>query len=395
MEQVYDILLRGGQIIDPVQGIFDVRDVGIYDGKIHTVDKDLDISGARKVIPMKGKLVTPGLIDMHCHPRPRSIVKAADPDQIGIYSGVTAICEGGESGAGNFYKNRKLVYEHTKTDMFCFLNLGITGFTGMPAPEIRDECDIDIERSKRVIEENRDIIKGIKLRAISSVAKGIGIKAVEMAKKLALDVKLPLVVHIGEGSRVPNDPLDSFSRALVKLMEKGDVLTHYLSSYAGGLILPDGTIYTELWEAQKRGVILDACHGFSHFSFPLAQYAIQQGLLPTVISTDLSPVSLNSVQSLMVTMSKFLNIGLTIEQVVEMTTNNPAKILGEETQRGSLKPGMPADLTIMEITKGNFIFTDGRLNNTLNGDTLLEPRLVIKRGVEIPCFSRYELPMLR
>jgi len=394
VKKTYDILLKGGRTIDPSQGISDAGDVAVADGKICAVGRDFDISEARKSIPVNGRLVLPGLIDMHCHAN--GTVEDLAPDRIGIFAGVTTLCEGGASGAGNFYGNRKLVYEHSRTDMFCFLNLGVTGFCGMPAPEIRDEHDIDHERSKGVIEENRDVIKGVKLRAIGALAEGMGMKAVEAAKKLATEVRLPLVVHIGdERSSASNDRLSDFTRDLVGLMEEGDVLTHFLTPHAGGLIRADGAIDPELWSAQKRGVVLDACHGSAHLSLPLARHAVAQGLLPTVISTDLSRMSLNSVQSLLVTMSKFLNIGLTVEQVVGMTTGNPAKVLGEETRRGSLKPGMPADVTILEMTRGAFVFTDGRPNNTLHGELLLEPRLVLKGGVETPCFSRYQLPPSR
>jgi dihydroorotase len=286
---------------------------------------------------------------------------------------------------------RRFIVEPAKTDIFCFLNVAKTGLVSMP--EIRDEHDIDPELSKQVVEENRDIIKGIKLRAVQSVAEGIGIKAIEIAKKLATDLKLPLMMHIGEPrERVANDIMDDFTRTAVKLMEKGDILSHIMTWEAGGLILPDGMAYPEIWEAQRRGVILDSCHGFWHFSFIVARHALQLGLLPTVISTDLAVPPMPAVQSLMVTMSKFLNLGLTIDQVVEMTTINPAKALGEEAQRGSLTPGMPANISVVEIVEGKYFFSDALGRNSIRGNLLLEPRLVLKAGMEMPCRSHYHLP---
>lgn len=389
--KMYDLLLKGGEVIDPMQGIHDRRDVGVKDGKIAAVEKNIAESQARKVIPMNGRLVTPGLIDIHCHPAEGLMRTGVPADEIGVDSGVTLLCDGGSAGAANFHTMRRFIVEPARTDIFCFLNLANTGLVIIP--EIRSEHDIDPERSQQVVEENRDLIKGIKLRAVQPLAEGIGIKAVEMAKKLATDLKLPFMMHIGEPrERVANDIMDDFTRAAVKLMEKGDILSHFMTWEPGGLILPDGTVYPEIWEAQKRGVILDSCHGFWHFSFTVARHALQQGLLPTVISTDFGVPPIRVVQSLIVTMSKFLNLGLTIDQVVEMTTINPAKALGEEARRGSLKPGMLADISVMEIVEGDYLFSDGLGRNSLQGNLLLEPRLVLKDGVEMPCRSRYHLP---
>jgi len=388
---MYDLLLKGGEVIDVMQGIHGRQDVGVKDGKIATVEQNIDESRARKVIPVNGRLVTPGLVDLHCHPTEGLIQIGVASDQIGLDSGVTLLCDAGSAGASNFHTVRRFIVGSSRTDMFFFLNLATTGIVRMP--EILQEHDIDTEWSKQVVEENRDLIKGIKLRAIQPLAESVGIRAVEIGKKLATDLKLPFMMHIGwPRERVANDLMDDFTRAAVKLMEKGDILSHFMTSEAGGLILPNGNVFPEMWEAQKRGVIFDSCHGRRHFSFTVARHALQQGLLPTVISTDLATRSMPFVQSLMVTMSKFLNLGLTIGQVVEMTTINPARALGEEARWGSLKPGMPANITVMEIVEGEYLFSDGKGGNSLQGSLLLEPRLVLKRGVEYACCSRYYIP---
>lgn len=388
---MYDLVLKGGEIVDPAQGIHDKRDIGIKSGQIAAVEKDIAEALTDNVIPVNGRLVTPGLIDVHCHPSHWLTRSGVLPDDIGLYSGVTLLCDGGSAGAANFQTMRKFIVECARTDMFCLLNLAVTGLVS--TPEIWDERDIDPERSKDVVEENRDLIKGIKLRAVEPLARSMGIKAIEIAKKLATDLNLPLIMHIGNGrDRMNNEVMDDFTREAVNFMNKGDILSHFLTWAAGGLILPDGRIYPELWGAQKRGVILDSCHGASHFSFTIARRALEQGLLPTVISTDLGDRSIHIVQSLLVTMSKFLNLGLSIDQVVEMTTINPAKALGEEAQWGSLKPGMPANITVMEMVEGEYLFSDGRGRNSMLGNWLLEPRLVLKDGKQIPCRSCYHIP---
>ncbi|MEK7353070.1 MAG: hypothetical protein AABZ77_01005, partial [Chloroflexota bacterium] len=302
---MYDLLLKYGEVIDPVQGIHDRLDVALTDGKIAAVAKDIGESEAREVIPVNGKLVVPGLIDIHCHPLAALTRTSLPPDELGLDSGVTLLCDGGSVGAANFYTMRRLVVEHARTDILCFLNMASAGLTTLP--EIWDEHDINPEFTRQVADANRDIVKGIKLRAIQPLAEGPGIKAVEIAKKLASDLKMPLMLHIGESrNRVANDIMDDFSRAAVRLMEKGDILSHFMTWEAGGMFLPNGEVYPELRQARDRGVILDSCHGMSHFSFKVARQALQQGFLPTVISTDLGVRNMTIVQSLVVTMSKFL-----------------------------------------------------------------------------------------
>jgi dihydroorotase len=310
---------------------------------------------------------------------------------VGLSTGVTLLCDAGTAGAANFDAMKLFVVNPSKTDIFCFLNLANTGL--ITFPEIHSKNDINIPRCKTVIEANLDVIKGIKVRAVQSLADSMGLKAIEIAKKLADEVHLPLMLHIGETrDRTLNDKMDDFSRAAVSYLEKGDILSHYLTWEPGGMILKDGKVYPELDAARIRGVILDSCHGFNHFNFTIARIAIDMGLLPTVISTDMNLIALPAVQSLPVVMSKFLNMGLSLDQVIEMTTVNPAKAIGEQCKRGALLPGMDADITILELTKGHFTFSDGRGGEIMHGEELLEPRMVLQRGEVMPAYSGYHLP---
>ena len=388
---MFDILLKDGLLIDPSQGIHKVGSVAIQDSKIVAVGEDTFETEAEKVFNMEGKIIAPGLIDIHCHPAAGFSWLGVPADEIGLNSGVTLLCDGGTSGSANFEAMRLFIVEPAKTDIFCFLNLSNTGLITLP--EIWSEQNIYVDQSEQVIEANLDIIKGVKIRAIQSLADGLGIKAIEIAKKLASDVNLPLMMHVGETrSRIPNDRMDDFSRAAVSLLEEGDILSHYLTWEPGGMILKDGTVYPELEAAQNRGVVLDSCHGLNHFSFTIARHAIAKGLIPDVISSDLCSIALPAAQSLAVVMSKFINMGLSVDQVIEMTTINPAKALGEEKRRGSLKPGMSADITVMELTKGDYIFGDGRGGEIMHSDILLEPRMVFKAGEGMPAYSRYHIP---
>jgi len=394
IEVMFQIILRGGVIIDPSQKINKMGSVAISNGKIVAIGNDISDAKAEKVFDLDGKIIAPGLIDIHCHPADGIVSLGCPPDEIGLNRGVTTLCDAGSTGAANFGTMRRYVIEPAKTDIFCFLHLANTGLITLPwNDELWDEHDISIDYSKQVIEANRDIIKGIKIRAVQSLADGLGIKGVEIAKKLSNDVNLPLMMHIGiHRNHIPNDRMDDFSRAAVSLLEEGDILSHYLTWESGGLILKDGTVYPELEAAKKRGVILDSCHGLNHFSFAIARHAIAKGLIPTVISSDMVSIVLPVAQSLSVIMSKFISLGLTLDQVVEMATFNPARALGEENKRGGLKPGMIADITVMELQKGDYIFGDGGGGEIIHGEALLEPRMVFKAGEVMPAYSGYHIP---
>jgi len=388
----FDILLKDGEIIDPAQSIHFVGSLAIKNGRIAALGKDLP-GEAKKVIPLQGKILTPGLIDLHCHPSLGFLWNGIPPDEVGLNAGVTLLGDGGTSGAANFLPYSKLVVEPAKTEILCFLNVAKGGLTSQP--EISSLRDMDVDRGKEVVEGNRDLIRGVKIRAIQSLAEGVGIKGVEMAKKMANDLRMPLMMHIGEArERMEKDWMDDFSRQAVSLLEKGDILSHYLTREPGGLILKDGTIYPELGKARQRGVVLDSCHGLWHFNFTIARHALAQGFNPDVISTDLSIRNILVTQSLPVVMSKFLNLGLSLEEVIGMTTIHPARVLREEDRRGSLRPGMPADITILEIVKGDFLFGDGMGRETLRGNLLLEPRMVFQAGEIRPSYSRYHIPPL-
>src|SRR4030043_667253 len=389
-EDIFDLRLQDGEIIDPDQGLHCHGSLAIKNGRIAGLGQDLP-GEAAKVIPLQGKIITPGLIDLHCHPPLGFYGRGIPPDEVGLNAGVTLLGDGGTSGAANFHAFRKLVVEPAKTEILCFLNVAQAGLISMP--EISSLRDMDVDRGKEVVEANRDRIRGIKIRAIQSLAEGVGIKGVAMAKKLAEDLKMPLMIHIGDPrERMEKDWMDDFSRQAVSLLEKGDILSHYLTWEPGGLILKDGTIYPELEKARQRGVVLDSCHGLWHFSFTIARHALTQGFKPDVISTDMSIPNILVTQSLPVVMSKFLNLGLRLEEVITMTTINPARVLKEEERRGSLRLGRPANITILEITKGDFLFGDGKGGGSLRGNLLLEPRMVFQAGEMKPAYSRSHIP---
>lgn len=388
---MFDILLKGATILDPSRQVDEKGSVAVKDGKIAGVGKELDAAEARTVYDLTGKVVTPGLIDIHCHPSAGVLDGGVVADETALATGVTTVCDAGSTGAGNFATMRRFIIDPSRTAIFCFLNLGHAGLVPVPLRgELVSEGDFGVEETRQVVEANRDIIRGIKIRLIDPLCQGVGMRAVEAAKKVAAELGIPLVIHVGEHRpRETGDPLDDLSRAAVSLLESGDIISHYLTDKAGGLILDDGTIYPELLAAAGRGVALDTCQGFNHFSFRTARRAFEAGLTPSVVTTDLSLNGMPVVQSLVVTMSKLLNLGLPLGDLVRMTTSRAARLIGEEERRGSLAPGRTADITVMEVTNGDYHFGDCRAGEILRAGQLIEPRMVLRAGVVLPAYSGY------
>jgi len=389
---MYDLLIKGGELIDPAQGIHEKRDIAISKGKIAALKGEIASSQAKKTIEAKGKIVTPGLIDLHVHCSPIITKLGVPPDEIGVSTGVSTIVDCGSTGYANFEGFKKFIIPQAKTDIFALLHVVPTGHAVQP--ENWGWYEANPEATLQTVEENRGLIKGIKMRAIGSVIEQQGVKAIKLAKKIANEAKLPLMVHFGIwiDEKTPQSQVDPFMRELLSTMDKGDIITHIYTSNLGGLIKPDGTVYPELWDAIKRGVVLDVANAIFNFSFDIARKGLEKGILPTTLSTDFANVNLNSpvVLSLVVTMSKFLALGLSLDQVIEMTTINPALTLGEEERRGSLKIGMPADISIFELAAGDFTFYDRReKTNILKGKYQLVPKLTIKSGIEIEAAPRY------
>ena len=381
---MHELLVKGGTVIDPAQGIHGQMDVGISQGKIAALTHDIAPGEAKKVIDASGMLVTPGIIDFHCHVADEIFYNATTPDDTGVLSGVTTVGDGGSTGHANFAGFRRFVISQVRTDVFCFLNMSSTGLAVIP--ELWSWQNINIEAMLKTIEENRDIIKGIKIRANGSVIENLGVEAIRAAKRVATEAGLPIMVHIGIDltESTSEGTTTAFNREMLLLLDKGDILSHIYTWKGGGVIKPDGTVLPEFKEAIERGVLSDAAIGRIHLGLDIARKGMEQGILPTTLSTDLNLISVKGpVFNVVATMSKFIALGLSLDQAIEMTTINPARILSEEHSRGKLGIGMPADVSIIEPREGEFLFTDGMPGNTFNGKLLLVPKLTLKNGVEI------------
>ncbi len=382
---MYDLLIKGGEMIDPSQGIHGQRDIGILKGRITSVDEHIDPNDANRVIDATGKIVTPGLIDLHAHVAHGVTKHGLFPDVCGVEAGVTTVCDAGSTGYLTFSDFKHKVLPAATTDVFCFLNLCPDGL--MHEPEAWNRHSIDDDAIVRTIEENGDIIKGLKLRVTAAMSEMLGIDGVKRAKRIANAVKVPLMVHIGMDLSEQADEarMDDINQQMLDELEAGDILTHVYTAKIGSVIKPDGRMLPGFKEAIERGVLLDTAIARFNYSIGKAKIGVAQDAVPYTVSTDLTNISINtSVFSLLTTMSKFLTIGVTLEELIRMTTIHPAKVLGQENQRGSLSPGMSADISILEMKEGDYIFEDGIEGKTFNGAQLLTSFLTIKSGEEIP-----------
>jgi dihydroorotase len=387
---MYDIVIKGGKVIDPGQQINKILDVAVKGGKIVALMPDIPSDQAKDSINAKGFVVTPGLIDLHTHAAEAIMPLAANPDEIGVETGVTTVLDAGSTGYANFNGFKKLIIPKATTDIFCLINLSPTGQAIIP-----EICwqNLNPELIIELIEENRDIIRGIKFRAGAGAIKDLGIRGIEISKGIAAKVNLPIAVHIGIGleEEISKETVDAFTSEMLSRLDRGDILVHPYTHRIGGAILPDGTVMAELKEAVNRGVVIDVSPGSSHFSFEICRIGMDNGVMPTTISTDTVNTNMHGpvVFSLPVIMSKFLALGLTLEEVIEKTTIAPAKVIGEEIKRGTLNVNQAADISVIEIKEGDYLFSDGNAGNTLSGKHLIEPKVTLKSGAEIAAKPRF------
>ena len=370
-----DLLLKGGRVIDPSQGIDARTDVAVLDGRISEVAGDIAPGPGTRVIDVAGKLVTPGLIDLHTHVYHGVNKTAIDPDLAGVYAGVTTVVDAGSAGCYTFGGFPKHVVPNAKTRIVCMLHISRAGLNFQP--EISDRDDIDLDETISVIHANRPLIQGVKVRAVGPAVPILGVEMVELAKRAANEGGVRLMVHIGDMG-VTDGP--TITRDLLPLLEEGDIVTHLFSGNAGRILDGDGRVIPEIMDAQERGVFLDTAHGRQNFSFDVAKAALDQGVEPRSISTDLTiPGRLNTVHSMAEMLSRFLALGFSLNDVVRMATVNPAGALDMEAELGSLAVGREADVSVLEEHTGSWVFHD-TVGGTLNGDKALTPVLTVKSG---------------
>ncbi len=372
---MYDLLIKGGTVIDTAQNINGPNDVAVADGKIARVAPDIPASEAAQVVEVKGKIVTPGLIDLHTHIYDGVNGNGVAADIGGIRAGVTTMVDAGSSGCDTYGGFPRHIIPNNATEIIPFLHICRTGLA--TTPDIFSPASIDLDKTIQVVEENRGTIFGIKARMVSPALEIMGMEMPRMAKRAAKEAGVKLMVHIGDTEKRYDEKV---IHQLLPILEEGDIVTHLFTANPGGVIDSEGKLVPEAQEAQERGVWLDTAHGRMNFSFDVGQRVLDQGLMPHCISTDLTlPGRQLTVHSMTEMMTRFLAMEFTLEQVVEMCTLNPAKALGQEGRIGSLQPGHQADISVLDLKEGDWVVYDV-VGGSRRTERAVVPVLTVKGG---------------
>jgi dihydroorotase len=374
LAQKYDFLIKGGNLIDPANGINARRDVAIKEGKISKISESISETLAEKTIDAHGLYISPGFIDMHTHVFVGSNpglfangVNSVSPDDFTFRSGVTTVVDAGTSGWKSFPLFKKQVIDQSKTRIFVFLNIAGEGMTGGEKEQRLEDMNADSTAS--VIAEYQEIIVGVKIGHYNGTDWAPFDRAVSAAEKSGK----PLFVEC----HLPQYPL---AQQLGK-MRPGDVMTHSFEHIAERtpFVGDDGTLLPVVLAARKRGILFDLGHGGAGFWFDQAKPAAKQDFFPDSFGTDLHRFSMNSAMKDMTNvMSKFMALGLDLNQVVQRATWNAARAI-HHPELGNLSEGAIADLVILRVREGTFGFTDSA-GNTIQGNKKLEAEVTLKQG---------------
>ncbi|CAN5632462.1 amidohydrolase/deacetylase family metallohydrolase [soil metagenome] len=380
--KAFDLLIKGGEVVDPAAGLTGIQDVAVRDGHIAAVEPDIDPAQAATVFDATGEYVSPGLVDLHTHVYWGATYWGIEPDPVAARSGVTTWLDVGSAGAYSFPGFRRYVVEASKSKVFSLLNLSSIGLIG-PTWELAniDYCDIDLART--IVDANRDVIVGIKARIDSSTTRGTGIKPLALARELADAVELPLMTHIGVGPPTIEE--------VIPHLRPGDIVTHCFTGHSMKLLDDDGNLLPEIAALRNAGLVLDIGHGAGSFSFETAEKMLAQGIMPDVISTDIHQLAIQGPMfDMTTTLSKFLALGMSVSQVIECATSKPAAAI-RRPELGTIRPGAAADIATFRIEHGDFTFQDIFMKERKHTQRLVNTLTVID-GVPL---DRVPLPKLQ
>jgi dihydroorotase len=388
----FDLVVKGGEVLDPSQNLRARRDIGIRFGAIEALETDIPADKALKVLNANGKLVTPGLIDLHAHVFPYGSAIGIPADELIPFQSTTTLVSAGDAGANNIAAFRRAIVGQTRARLYAFVHIANIGLAGFPVPELYNIDYAQTEAAAKAVAENADLVLGLKVRMSENVIAKHGVEPLRRAIR-ACEIAgggAKVMCHIGgvETSKLMSDILD--------LLRPGDVLTH---AYSGAPnlsnqftnIVQDGKLLPAALAAKQRGVVFDVGHGGGSFDYTMAEAAMAAGAGPDTISSDIHVFSGNTpgMPYLTWVMSKFLNLGLTLEQVVAMATSTPAKVIHRSAKLGTLQLGAPADISLLEVVEGPVEFVDTR-NNKRQGKVHLKPAGVVLAGV--PFGRPYQAP---
>jgi dihydroorotase len=369
----FDLILRGGTVLDPAQGLDGRLDVAFANGRVAAIAPDLAVSAA-EVVDVAGKLVTPGLIDLHGHFFHRGQPLFADPDAVCLPSGVTTAVDAGSAGWATYSGFREYVVERAETRLYAFLHLATTGLMSLAAGvgELQDFRYAQEERTRDAFQRFPDLL-GVKVR-IQHLATGEANArpALEMARRICDDTGKRLMVHVS-GTPIPIE-------AILEHLRPGDIATHIFNGYEHGILDDNGRVRAAVRDAARGGVVLDVGHAGVHIDLNVARAALEQGLPPTTLSTDMvRPMVSRRMYDLPGVMSTFLALGMPVADIVRAVTDAPARALGQDGALGALIPGAAGDAAVLALEDGDFTFDDAA-GHQVRAKQRFVPMLTVRAG---------------
>ena len=369
----YDLILRGGRVIDPSQKLDAVTDVAFAGGRVARIGPELKADADSEVRELGGTIVTPGLIDLHTHVYWGGTSLGVDAEDFCRQSGVTTAVDTGSAGPGNFAGFRKHVIERSQVRILAYLHVSFAGIYAFSqrvmvgeSEEIRLMAPLD---AAEVANANRDIIVGIKVRVGARASGRSGTVPLDIALQVGEEVGLPVMAHI-------DDPPPTYEEVIARL-RPGDVLTHAFRPYPNAPVTAQGSVKPAVIDARRRGVLFDIGHGKGSFAFKTARAMLANGFFPDTISSDVHQLCINGPAfDQVTTMSKFLCLGMALPDVIAASTVNAAFAL-KRPELGSLKPGCVGDATILSVKEGRFDYID------VVGEHLVGDRRIVSEGVVI------------
>jgi len=398
MDQRFDLLLRGGRVIDPASGRDGVADVAVTDGRIVAVEPSLPAGAAKQVLDVAGKIITAGLIDTHAHVYQYVTGRfGLNADMVGVGSAVTTVVDQGGPSCMTIPGFRHFVANPARTRVLCFISAYLVGgLEGHLYPELYGPNQVDVAATIKAARANADIVRGIKAHAEIGGASRWGLEVIKLGQQIARGAGIPLYIHLGQLWPVADKATvdaDEVVRALLPIMEPGDVLAHPFTRHPGGFISAEtGEVHPLVWAALERGVTVDVGHG-SHFSFAMARKVLAAGIRPTTLGADMHgynvrvPDASDGAEraanpffgvapfSLTHAMTELLTLGVTLPEIVATVTSNPAKMLGLSDSIGALLPGREADISVLEVLRGRFELRDN------SGERVEAAEMIV------PCFA--------
>ncbi len=402
MDQHFDLLLRGGRVIDPATGRDAIADVAVTGARIAAIEAGIPPEAAAEVIDVADKLVIAGMIDTHAHVYQHVTGRfGLQPDLVGVRSGVTTVVDQGGPSCMTLGGFRHFIAEPAATRVLCFISAYLVGgLEGHLYPELYGPGQLDVRATAKVARDNADLVRGIKGHAEIGGASRWGLEVIKLGKEISRRAGIPLYIHLGQLWPVQDGATvdaDEVVRALIPLMEPGDVLAHPFTRHPGGFISEaTGEVHPVVWAALERGVTVDVGHG-SHFSFAMARKVIAAGIMPTTLGADMHGYNVrvpgvgNAAElaenpffgvapfNLTHAMSELVALGVTLPEVVATVTSNPAKMLNLADSLGSLQVGREADISVLALRRGRFELRDNS-GETVVASDYITPAFALRAG---------------